>query len=188
MHYLTNIGLILKKQLKSQKMKILIRTLSLLLITLGLTDFILAEFFDIYTTDVFSYSGDISNGDLKITYWSPYILVVLGLVFYYINIHFLKPKNINITADSITKSVTRYQGISKEDGKLYVTSEKITFDGADTIEINYEQITSVLKTRVLLFFPAIKINTVNEKYLFGFLYGREKLFNTINKFNKNNKI
>jgi len=162
-------------------MKSLIKTLAFLLIGFGIIDFVLAEFMDTYLTGFEFFS----ESNMTVYYWSPYASGLFGMIFYYINIYFLKPKNVDIKEGTVKMMVTRYEGMSKDQGKLYVTPEKITFDASDTIDIQYSEIQSVSKAKVMFIFPAIKIITKSEKYLFAGMLGREKTFNAINNFKKN---
>jgi len=163
-------------------MKSLIKTLAFLLIGFGVIDFVLAEFMDTWITGQFYPVGSFQEGNLKLIYWTPYVSGLVGGILYYINIHFLKPKNLELVEGSVKMAVTRYEGMSKEDGKLYITPEKITFDAIDTIDIQYNEIQSVSRARVMLIFPAIKIVTMNDKFLFANLLGMKKALDAINNF------
>lgn len=168
-------------------MKKIIKTLAYLMIFFGIIDYVMSKFMNIYLTGGFKYIEGSSN--IVAVYWSPFAFGVLGLVFFYINIYFLKPKNVNMLKGSVSQAMTYFISMNnKSEGKLYVTPEKILFDdsGSETFDISYDEVISVSKTKTMRIFPSIEIKTKNENYVFTGAIGRDKVIKAINKF-KNNK-
>lgn len=166
-------------------MKKIVKTLAFLLIGLGVLDFVLSEFMDTYITSQYYEIGSLEKGDLSLVYWTPYVFGLLGIILYYINIYILKPENVNMSDDSVSQAMTYFKGVNnKTEGKIYVTPEKITFDGSDSFDISYDDIISVSKTKTMKIFPSIEIKTNNENYIFTGAIGRNKIINAINNFKK----
>lgn len=163
-------------------MKKFIKTLAFLCIAFGVIDFVIAEFMDVWLTNQFYPFGSLENDNLVLVYWTPYAFGVVGLVLYYINIYLLKPKSVDLAEGSLKMVVSRYVGMKNEQGKLYITPEKITFDATETIDVAYRSIRTIEKAKIMFLFPAIKILTDDEEYLFGGFANRNKVINAINNF------
>ena len=149
------------------KIKKILKNVSYVLYILAIIDFCLGIFFNIDITGVF---------------WSPLAFGVLGFLLGNAAIYLVKPENLSQTLDgTIEKSVTLYDNFSNENGKLYVSTDKIIFDGeVNTIEIPYEKIKKITKARAVFLFPAILITLKDGKeYLFGMLTGRDVIFDAI---------
>ncbi len=164
-------------------MKKLIKTLTYLLIVFGIIDFVLSRFMNVYLTGALKY---IEGSNIVAVYWSPFTFGILALILFYINIYFLKPKNISMAKGSVSQAMTYFINMNnKSEGKIYVTPEKILFDdGSSTFDILYDDVLSVSKTKTMKIFPSIEIK--NKRLHFTGAIGRNKIINAINNF-KNNK-
>ncbi len=162
-----------------------INTLAYLLMILGVVDYLLAKFMDIHITNGITY---IEGNNIVAFYWSPFAFGIVGLILFYINIYFLKPKNVNMSKGSVSQAMTYFISMNnKLEGKIYVTAEKILFDdGSSTFDILYDDVISVSKTKTMKIFPSIEIKTKTKNYIFTGAIGRNKIINAINNL-KNNK-
>ena len=162
-------------------MKKIIRTIAVVLMLFSVTDFVLAEFFDVYLTGIFYRAG------FKLIYWTPFATGAIGIILYYISIIFFRPKDVNITQDSKVLSVNYNESFfSYHDGKLYITPEKIRFDGLEDINIFYNDIVEVKKDKVWFVMPAILIKTKDREYLFSGLFNSGKIVELIKNFKNKN--
>ncbi len=154
-------------------MKGLFRLASFLLFFLAVVDFVLVKFIEINIT---GHS------------WTSGVFFLGAAVLQLVNTHLLKPKGLELGDDSITKYVSLYGVLDKDDGKLYITRKKMVFDGGKTpITIDYNEIKTIEKTKVLSMINCIEITMNNEEsYVFGVLSGRDELLETIQKYKNEN--
>jgi hypothetical protein len=158
-------------------MKKIIRAIAVVLMLFSVTDFVLAEFFDVYITGIFYRAG------FKLIYWTPFATGAVGIILYFINLYFFKPKDVNITEESKVLSVTHNESFfTYHDGKLYITPEKIRFDGLEDINIFYDDIMEVKKDKVWFIFPAILIKTKDKEYLFSGFFNSRNIVELIKNF------
>jgi len=120
-------------------MKNSFKIIGYLLIILALTDFVLGTFLNI---DITGYRR------------SPLLIGGLGSLFIYLSGLF-KPKDIKELGDNvISKIASLYIDGTKYDGKIYITSEYLKFDGnsklnSKNINIFYKDILSMEETKKL---------------------------------------
>ena len=155
-------------QLISKDKKKILKIISYILYALSVIDFCFGNFFNI---------------DLTGVSWSPIAFVILGFFASKAGVYLFKPESLSQALDgTIEKSVSLYEGFTNNEGKLYVSTDKIIFDGEniDIVEITYDKIKRVTKAKAIFVFPGVLLTLKGDKeYLFGMLTGRDMLFNAI---------